>query len=103
MNKENIIFQYRGYSVTAVAFSGLAPENHIFEWMKSFDDLKANFIGIKDPDCKWYMTQDEIIVDYFRVLSKTVSLESFRFIGGSAGGFAALKYGNLLGVEKVLA
>lgn len=98
-----IVIEDRGHPATIVAFSGLAPRNHIFEWTTALADLPANFIGIRDPDDRWYMPRRDAIAALVRAALDVVETRWSVFIGGSAGGFAALLYGRLLGADRVVA
>lgn len=95
----------RNAMVTVVAFSGLAPKNHMFEWLKTFSHLPVNLIGIRDPADDWYTSRGGDI--------QTALLRAFLdvsrprghslFIGASAGGYAALKFGTALCADRILA
>lgn len=94
-----IMVDHRGYEPTVVAFSGMAPQNHIFEWMRTFEQFPANFIGVRDPNNSWYQgVSSEILGDLEREASRPMI-----FVGGSAGGFAALWLGKIMKADRIIA
>lgn len=93
----------RNSHTTVIAFSGMAPHNHMFEWTKSFADLNVNLIGVQDPHNHWY--QDHFYEDaHILYLDlQTLNTKFLLCIGGSAGGFAALLFGDWLGADRIIA
>ncbi len=94
-----IIIDNRGYDATVVAFSGMAPLNHMFEWTKTFEHFPANFIGVRDLENCWYQRGGfRVLRELFRRVRRPVIC-----IGGSAGGFAALWFGKRIGADRIIA
>ncbi|MGE0722808.1 MAG: hypothetical protein AB7O45_00460 [Alphaproteobacteria bacterium] len=98
-----IVIEDRGERATVVAFSGLAPRNHIFEWATALADVPANFIGIRDPDDCWYMRRRDAVATLVWAALGVVGTKRSVFVGGSAGGFAALLFGRMIGADAVVA
>lgn len=89
---------------TIVAFSGLAPKNHVFEWTRSFKGfLGWNFIGVVDPVHDWYQTKGPEIIQLLQETLDEIDTTEVCCIGGSAGGFAALWLGKILEANKIVA
>ncbi len=94
-----IAVDHRGYETTVVAFSGMAPLNHMFEWTKTFEGFPANFVGVRDLDNCWYQYNAfRVLRELFRRVRRPMI-----FIGGSAGGFAALWFGKRIGADRIIA
>jgi acetyl esterase/lipase len=93
----------RGAPVTVVAFSGIAPQNHLFEWTRSFSGLRVNLIGVKDRHNCWYQDKPKRLAK--KIARAVVSCQGERMvlIGGSAGGFAALLFSRWLHPDRILA
>jgi len=92
----------RGKPLTVVAFSGLAPDNHVYEWTKSFADLPVNLIGVKDPHNAWWQIERRQIRE--EVDKAILKLRApWIAIGGSAGGFGAIMFGRQLAARKIIA
>ena len=85
--------------VSIVAFSGLAPRNWVFEFIKTVDKLACNFVGVRDPADDWYQSHKHQIADEVQKAAQGKRL----FLGASAGGFAALMFGRMLDADAVLA
>lgn len=91
----------KGQPVTVVAFSGLAPKNCMFEWVKTFRLMNCNFVGVRDPESDWYQTRKiEIAWDVADAPPPGVKR---LFIGASAGGFAALLFGKMMKADAIIA
>ena len=85
--------------VSVVAFSGLAPKNWVFEFVKTVDRLACNVIGVRDPANDWYQTHKHQFAAEVQKAAQGKRL----FLGASAGGFAALMFGRMLDADAVLA
>jgi len=94
-----ITIDNRGHDTTVIAFSGMAPLNHLYEWTTAFADIPANFIGVRDPWECWYRRSSfRIMREIWRRASRP-----WVFIGGSAGGFAALWLGREMRADRIVA
>lgn len=86
---------------TVIVFSGIAPMNHVYEWTRSFSDFPVNVIGVRDPYECWYQRETGALLD---TLGFATSGDRWiACVGGSAGGFAALKFGRALNADRVVA
>lgn len=93
----------RGADVTVVVFSGIAPLNHVYEWTAAFGDFPVNLVGVKDPHECWYQRDVAELVADLRAHVAALGGSWLACVGGSAGGFAALKFGREIGADRVLA
>src|SRR5262245_11968689 len=90
----------KGHPITVVAFSGCAPKNSMFEWVKTFTGRDCNFVGVMDPVHDWYQSSKyRIAAD----VGQAITGKRCLCIGASAGGFGALMFGKLLGADAILA
>ncbi len=96
-------FRFRNYKKTVVVFSGIAPQNYIFEWFGSFGDLPCSIVGVKDDDNCWYQKDYLETLNTLKFNLRYVYKENLICVGGSAGGFAALLFGKSLEADKILA
>lgn len=103
MFRSDLVIDNRGYPATVVAFSGLAPRNHIFEWATALSGFPANFIGVRDPGDCWYRRGVAFTAASLWVALAAVGARWTAFVGGSAGGFAALMFGRILGADRIIA
>lgn len=93
------------------AFTGMAMglnELANFEFVKSLKDIEYSKIFVRDPNFSFYhMGIDSETENIMQVSEKLGSQieeanpSKFVFVGVSAGGFAALLFGHLLGADKV--
>jgi len=82
----------------------------MFEFLNLMEDVSINKVFIIDIHQAWYhlgidniiSTQSKLI-DYLRVIINMHGREHTIFYGNSMGGYAAIKYGNLLAVDTVVA
>lgn len=95
-----IMVDHRGEAVTLVAFSGLAARNHMFEWVSTGERLRANFIAVRDEFERWYQCGPQLLAT--RLIAAIGSTRAL-FLGGSAGGFAAILFSRLAPASRVLA
>lgn len=93
----------RGYPRTAVVFSGMMSSIYLYEWANSFADLPVNFIGIKDPENRWYQSEAPELLGEIRCAISDVGTEFLLCLGGSGGAFAALLFGNALAADRIVA
>lgn len=98
-----ITVDVRGYDTTVVAFSGLAPRNHLFEWTRSLAEIPANFVGVRDPHNAWYQIDTAAIAQQVAAAIRIIGGRRTVCIGGSAGGFAAIMFGRMLRAHMTLA
>jgi hypothetical protein len=98
-----------GYSTLLVSFGGIANKLPIpvFEFMRALDPFQINKIFIRDFKQCWYTNGIEGIsknpfetIEYLRKLISTYGSKRCVFLGNSAGGYAALLYGQLLEVHE---
>lgn len=92
-------FEDRKAKTTLIAFSGLAKKNNLFEWLKSSLGWEVNFVGIRDNTNSWYQNDKEEL--FIHLQGIIFGLENYLFLGGSAGGFAALYYGRQLDAKTL--
>ena len=93
----------RGSSTTVVAFSGLASKNHVYEWTRSFADLPVNFVGVQDPARRWWQSGTDEVLAELRARLNALGTARLIAVGGSAGGFGAIKLGRALGADRIIA
>ena len=98
-----IQIQPRSRDKTVIVFSGMAPLNHVYEWTQSFAELPVNLIGVKDPDNKWYQTTFDNTLTHLHQAVVALQTKYLLCLGGSAGGFAALIFGQALGANQTIA
>ena len=93
-----------------ISFGGIANRLPIpvFEFMKSLDQFKTNKIFIRDFSQCWYTNgirgvsnNPQDTIEYLKSLKEKYGRNKCVFIGNSAGGYAALLYGQLLGDVEV--
>lgn len=92
-----------------VCFSGLGTNrNPHFLFQSTLKNTNKNILFIRDIERSWYMngiagiTYDiDTNIKYLKEYIKKYT--TVTFIGQSGGGFAALYYGNLLNVDKIIA
>lgn len=99
----SIHIENRHRPATVVAFSGIAPRNHVYEWTTSFADFPANLIGVRDELSIWYQHDTGDLVEQLRKALANLGTRWLACVGGSAGGFAALLFGRLLKADRILA
>jgi len=88
------------------SFSGLGDA---FEFKGTLDELKVNVVYIRDLKHRWYLDgiagigEDvQSICFYLKQLILEIKPTKTIALGASAGGFAAMLYGGLLRLDKVL-
>jgi hypothetical protein len=95
-----------------VAFGGLQGElgMPVFEFFKSTSDLAVKRLFVRDLRQAWYhqgLAGDDATLidaaDALRELIGRTEVERLVTVGNSAGGYAALVFGTLLGAETALA
>jgi predicted esterase YcpF (UPF0227 family) len=91
-----------GFETTVIVFSGLAPQNHIFEWVGSFKDFPCNLIGIQDKHNSWYQIDFVNNLESLKSVIYDLKTKRLACVGGSAGGFGALWFGKILGASKII-
>jgi hypothetical protein len=92
-----------------VCFSGLGTNsNPHFLFQSTLKNTNKNILFIRDIEMSWYtsgivgITYDtDTNIQYLKEYIKKYT--TVTFIGQSGGGFAALYYGNLLNVDKIIA
>lgn len=67
------------------------------------DRVVANKILIRDVYSAWYQREVESLLEEIKELMKKFPQERVVAFGGSMGGFGALLFGSLLGVQEVVA
>jgi len=93
-----------GSSTTVVAFGGVAGELTVpmFEFFKSLNKYCVNKIFVRDLNRTWYFGLNHNEVE--RKLRELIPDDSRTvFVGSSAGGFAAVLFGNKLKADFVVA
>jgi predicted esterase YcpF (UPF0227 family) len=88
-----------------VSFGGLCklPGMPIFEFKNILKSTNVNKVFVVDNSRSWYNLGTEMLMDELRYLIKRFGWEHTTFYGNSMGGYAAIKYGNMLEVERVVA
>jgi hypothetical protein len=92
----------RNAPLTIVAFSGIAPQNHVYEWTKALADLPVNVVGVQDPDNSWWQRNAREMATSIRYALGSVSGDRWIALGASAGGFGAIRFGGSLGAERIV-
>lgn len=90
----------RNAPLTVVAFSGLAPFNHVYEWVASLSRLPVNVVGVKDPHDAWWRVD---VHEILPALRSAIGARPWVALGGSAGGFGAILFGRLMHAARVVA
>lgn len=98
-----ISLDLRDHPVCVVAFSGLAPLNHLFEWRKTFLDLPVSWVGVRDPHDCWYQKDVLKAAEEIDNAISATKAKKIVFLGGSAGGFGALMFGRILNPDRIIA
>lgn len=82
-------------------------EKNFYEWFGTRVDKAYKHIFVRDVFKQWYLTGININIDnpekLFAFLKKETDGMNCITIGSSAGGYAAVLYGTLLGAEKIMA
>lgn len=89
--------------LTVVAFSGIAPQNHVFEWLTALSHLPVNVVGVQDPHDAWWQVDTRKIQGQIQDALTGLGAPRWVAIGGSAGGFGAILYGRLMGADRIVA
>lgn len=89
------------------AFSSSILEGDKYEWYRTRVNRANRHVFVRDVYKQWYLEGISDVVNSTEKLKDLLKklIDGFQevyFIGSSAGGFAAIYYGNLLGVNKVL-
>lgn len=95
-----------------VSFGGVAgyPGMPIFEFKKLMTSVELNKLFVVDPNRAWYclgicedINSSQVLLDKLKTIIELYGKKYTMFYGNSMGGFAALKLGALLSVDKVIA
>lgn len=104
-----------GSSNLIVAFSSAANwrSRGKFEWKNSLVDntrmsINSDFLFLKDCSRHWYLTGarglgKDLNETIYLLKKECETYENVIFMGSSAGGYASILFGSLLGVDTVLA
>ena len=96
--------------IAIIAFGSLRLKEAVppFEWGPTLEELGINRIQVRDLKKIWYLrglpgiSQTPLETrDYLRAFLDQQRIRHVMAIGGSMGGYAALLYGALLGVDEV--
>jgi hypothetical protein len=99
----------RGRGLTIVAFGGLTTEGEKprFEFFRFLSDFDVDRVFLRDHEQAWYQLgvrdvgdDADAVAAYLRDLLGTRASQAV-FTGGSAGGYAAMLFGSMLGVAEV--
>src|SRR5690349_9376454 len=89
-----------------VSFAGLGEP---YNFVKTLKGVRANIIYLRDPNHNWYLNGlygvgDTVkeVANFLHEKQKLFESKTVCVIGASAGGFAAILYGQLLSADKVL-
>lgn len=105
-----LVDPYPGSNHLLISFGGIANRLPIpvFEFMRSLERFEVNRIFIRDFNQCWYTNGIKGItktpletIQYLKGLIEKYGKDRCVFIGNSAGGYAALLYGQVLGVSEV--
>jgi hypothetical protein len=109
-NQHSVLFDEEpGSSTLLISFGGIANRLPIpvFEFMRSLDPFRINKVFIRDFRQCWYTNGIQGITEspaetivYLRGLIDKYGKDRCLFLGNSAGGYAALLYGHLLGIDE---
>jgi hypothetical protein len=97
-------------STLLIAFGSMRLTNEVppFEFMKTFKDMPAKSILVRDPNQYWYQrglpgiaTTIEGVGDYLQQLIVQLPVRKVVTFGGSMGGYAALYFGWYLAADQV--
>ena len=94
------------YPNTPLAFQNQLVKRNRFEWYGSRINIASKHIFIRDIKKQWYLSgiNSEInsIEKMFNFLKKETEKYEVITVGSSAGGFAAMLFGQLLNASKVI-
>lgn len=92
---------------TIVSFAGLGDQ---FQFKATLANLDVNIIYLRDLKHNWYVNGvvgvgDDVegVAGFLRARLKELGTSKVITMGASAGGFAAILYGSLLGVHRIIA
>lgn len=89
----------RNAPLTVVAFSGIAPQNHVYEWMTALSDLPVNVIGVQDPHETWW---GDCMDEALAALRDALGSKRWVALGASAGGYGAVLFGTTLCADRIV-
>lgn len=101
-----------GHKYLLVSFGGIYQGMGIpvFEFFNSISDIKCDKIFLRDFNQGWYhkgvdskLDRLDKITEYLQEIISANQYQKICFIGNSMGGYAALLFGSLLKVDRVLA
>lgn len=88
--------------LTVVAFSGIAPRNHVFEWLTALSSLPVNVVGVKDPHEAWWQIDGDRVTMRLSEALRALGPRRWVALGASAGGFGAILFGRGLGASRIV-
>ncbi len=109
---ESIFLDQLGKENLIVTFGGIMGKLPfpIFEFWNSLGDLDCDRVFIRDCAQCWYQkgffkhtSSIEDSIKFLKILIQKFDYKNVVFIGNSAEGYAALLFGNILNISKVLA
>lgn len=110
--EESILIENNNHTDTIVAFGGIYHQlmMPVFEFFNFLKDTTVNKIFVRDfKQCWYYAGLDDNCTHYkhipplLSIVLKDLNTERAMFVGTSAGGTAALKFGYELDVHKIVA
>lgn len=110
-SKKGILAEIKGRNSLLVSFGGIMQGLGIpvFEFFKSLDNLDCDKIYMRDFYQAWYqkgvdenISSIEEIRNYLENIIASNKYKNVCFIGNSMGGYAALLFGNLLNINRVI-
>lgn len=109
---ESVFLDQQGRENLIVTFGGIKGKLPfpVFEFLNSLGDLDCDRIFIRDCEQCWYQkgfskhtASIEDSIKFLEILIQKFTYKNVIFIGNSAGGYAAILFGNILNVSTVLA
>ena len=91
-----------------ISFAGLRGGSPVFEFKKFFSNQNVSTVFVKDDQLSWYHAGvpgvgsciDNMVVGLKKII-KDLGASDVTTVGCSMGGYAALLFGNLLGVKSI--
>lgn len=110
-NKDSILIDLDKHNQLLVSFGGVRQGFGIpvFEFFNSIEELSCDKIFIRDFNQAWYhkglnseLNSISSILEFLDNIIKTNQYKKISFIGNSMGGYAAILFGTLLNVDKIV-
>ena len=109
---KGVLTDFRGSKNLLVSFGGIKQclGMPVFEFFNSISDIDCDKVFIRDFKQAWYQkgVDEQLdtsgkIVEYLKKILSENNYNNVCFLGNSMGGYAAILFGSILNVDKVIA